>query len=85
LQARFTGDVQRAATTLLKDFRLGMLGKICLEWPAEAETEEEAVEPENGNGTDTGAAGGDGGIGGICGNGGNGGYGASSAARRTMI
>ena len=32
-QARFTGDVQRAAVTLLKDFRSGKLGRICLEFP----------------------------------------------------
>jgi len=32
-EVRFTGDVQRAATTILKDFRMGMLGKMCLEWP----------------------------------------------------
>ena len=30
---RFTGDVQRAASTLLKDFRSGALGRICLEPP----------------------------------------------------
>ena len=32
-EARFTGDVQRAATTLLKDFRSGLIGPICIEWP----------------------------------------------------
>ena len=32
-QERFTGDVERAATTLLKDFRSGNLGRFCLEWP----------------------------------------------------
>lgn len=31
--ARFTGDVQRAASTLLKDFRGGLLGGICIEFP----------------------------------------------------
>ena len=31
--ARFTGDIQRAATTLLKDFRSGLMGPICIEWP----------------------------------------------------
>ena len=31
--ARFTGDVQRAASTLLKDFRSGLLGPICIEYP----------------------------------------------------
>lgn len=30
---RFTGDQERAATTLLKDFRSGLLGPICLEPP----------------------------------------------------
>ena len=30
---RFTGDVQRAATTLLKDFRSGLLGPMCIEFP----------------------------------------------------
>ena len=34
-EARFTGDVQRAATTLLKDFRSGLMGPICIEYPAE--------------------------------------------------
>jgi len=32
--ARFTGDIQRAATTLLKDFRSGLLGPVCIEWPS---------------------------------------------------
>ena len=31
--ARFTGDIERASTTLLKDFRSGLLGKLCIEWP----------------------------------------------------
>jgi ribosome biogenesis GTP-binding protein YlqF len=31
--SRFTGDVERAATTLLKDFRSGHLGPLCIEWP----------------------------------------------------
>lgn len=39
-EERFTGDVQRAATTLLKDFRSGSLGRLCLEWPAEGQGEE---------------------------------------------
>mmetsp|Transcript_11308 Transcript_11308/g.24416 ORF Transcript_11308/g.24416 Transcript_11308/m.24416 type:complete len:345 (+) Transcript_11308:208-1242(+) len=30
---RFTGDMQRAAVTLLKDFRSGLLGRMCLEPP----------------------------------------------------
>jgi len=34
-EAHFTGDVQRAATTLLKDFRSGLLGPICIEYPGE--------------------------------------------------
>jgi len=34
--ARFTGDVERAATTLLKDFRSGLLGPLCLEYPSAA-------------------------------------------------
>lgn len=33
--ARFTGDVERAATTLLKDFRGGLIGPLCLEPPPE--------------------------------------------------
>ena len=33
--ARFTGDVQRAATTLLKDFRGGLIGPLCIEFPEE--------------------------------------------------
>jgi len=32
-ESRFTGDVDRAATTLLKDFRSGLIGPICLEIP----------------------------------------------------
>ena len=32
---RFTGDVERASTTLLKDFRTGLIGPLCLEWPME--------------------------------------------------
>jgi ribosome biogenesis GTPase A len=32
--ARFTGDVERAATSVLKDFRGGLLGPMCIEWPA---------------------------------------------------
>ena len=32
-EARFTGDVERAATTLLKDFRSGLLGPLCIEFP----------------------------------------------------
>ena len=32
---RFTGDIERASTTLLKDFRSGLLGKLCIEWPDE--------------------------------------------------
>lgn len=32
-EARFTGDIERAATTLLKDFRSGLLGQLCIEWP----------------------------------------------------
>ena len=35
--ARFTGDVQRAATTLLKDFRSGLIGPLCIEFPEEEE------------------------------------------------
>ena len=31
--SRFTGDVQRAATTILKDFRSGLMGPLCLELP----------------------------------------------------
>ena len=34
-EARFTGDVQRAATTLLKDFRSGLIGPLCIEFPLE--------------------------------------------------
>ena len=30
---RFTGDVDRAAMQLLKDFRSGLLGRACLELP----------------------------------------------------
>jgi len=30
---RFTGDVQRASTTLLKDFRSGLIGQLCIEFP----------------------------------------------------
>jgi len=33
-ETRFTGDVHRASVTLLKDFRSGNLGKICLEPPS---------------------------------------------------
>ena len=33
--ARFTGDIERAATTLLKDFRSGLLGPLCIEFPDE--------------------------------------------------
>lgn len=33
--ARFTGDVQRAAATLLKDFRTGLIGPLCIEFPEE--------------------------------------------------
>ena len=32
---RFTGDIERAATSILKDFRTGMLGRMCIEWPEE--------------------------------------------------
>ena len=32
-EERFTGDVQRASTTLLKDFRSGLLGPLCIEFP----------------------------------------------------
>jgi ribosome biogenesis GTPase A len=32
-EARFTGDIERAAVSLLKDFRSGRLGPICIEWP----------------------------------------------------
>ena len=31
--ARFTGDIERAATTLLKDFRSGLIGPMCIEFP----------------------------------------------------
>jgi ribosome biogenesis GTP-binding protein YlqF len=31
--SRFTGDIERAATTVLKDFRTGLLGPMCIEWP----------------------------------------------------
>ena len=34
--ARFTGDVQRASTALLKDFRSGRLGPVCIEMPDDA-------------------------------------------------
>ena len=37
--ARFTGDVQRAATTLLKDFRSGLIGPLCIEYPEEEDDE----------------------------------------------
>jgi len=30
---RFTGDIERAAVTLLKDFRMGKLGRACIELP----------------------------------------------------
>ena len=33
--SRFTGDVERAATTLLKDFRNGLIGPQCIEFPDE--------------------------------------------------
>jgi len=33
--ARFSGDVQRAASTLLKDFRSGLIGRLCIEFPAQ--------------------------------------------------
>jgi len=32
-EKRFTGDVQRAAATVLKEFRSGTLGRMCLELP----------------------------------------------------
>ena len=32
-RARFTGDVHRAATALLKDFRSGLIGPMCIEFP----------------------------------------------------
>ena len=32
-EARFTGDMQRASTTLLKDFRSGLIGQLCIEFP----------------------------------------------------
>ena len=35
--SRFAGDIERAATTLLKDFRSGLLGPMCIEWPSQAE------------------------------------------------
>ena len=35
--ARFTGDVQRASTALLKDFRSGRLGPACIEMPDDAD------------------------------------------------
>ena len=38
--ARFTGDVERAATALLTDFRKGLLGPLCIEFP---ESDGEAV------------------------------------------
>jgi ribosome biogenesis GTPase A len=40
--------VQRAATTILKEFRSGLLGKMCLEWPERVEelVEEEEEEEE---------------------------------------
>jgi len=34
---RFTGDVERAAQQLLKDFRTGRLGRVCLELPPQVE------------------------------------------------
>ena len=34
---RFTGDVERAATTLLKDFRSGLIGPLCIEFPEAGE------------------------------------------------
>lgn len=36
-ERRFTGDVERAAQQLLKDFRTGRLGRVCLELPPKAE------------------------------------------------
>ena len=30
---RFTGDIERASTTILKDFRTGLMGPMCIEWP----------------------------------------------------
>lgn len=36
-EKRFTGDVQRAAVTILKDFRSGLMGPVCLELPLERE------------------------------------------------
>jgi ribosome biogenesis GTPase A len=33
---RYTGDIDRAANTLLNDFRIGKLGQIALEWPPTA-------------------------------------------------
>lgn len=35
-EARFTGDIERAATTLLKDFRTGLIGPLCIEFPDDA-------------------------------------------------
>lgn len=34
-EAKFTGDVQRAATVLLKEFRSGAFGRVCLEFPGD--------------------------------------------------
>ena len=34
---RAQGDVERAAQQLLKDFRTGRLGRVCLELPPQAE------------------------------------------------